>query len=63
VLGEETVIKWYADYPKKYSGARMAELAKSNGRRFALVDVVADDGTQAANSPSHESTDREVAMK
>jgi hypothetical protein len=41
MLGEETVVKWYSEYPKKYSGARMAELTKSNGRRFAHVDVVA----------------------
>jgi hypothetical protein len=41
LLGEETVVKWYSEYPTKYSGARMAELSKSNGRRFAQVDVVA----------------------
>lgn len=47
LFGEETVVKWYSEYPKKYSGARMAELSKSNGRRFAHIDVVAARSTQS----------------
>jgi hypothetical protein len=45
LMGEQTVMKWYSEYPKKYSGARMAELSKSNGRRFAHIDVVAASST------------------
>ncbi len=45
LLGEETVLKWYSEYPLKYSGPRMAELSKSNGRRFAQVDAVVASST------------------
>lgn len=34
-LGEATLMKWYAEYPKKYSNDRLAELSKD---RFAKVD-------------------------
>jgi hypothetical protein len=37
LLGEETVQRWYAEYPVKYSGSRMSELARDS-RRFAKVD-------------------------
>jgi len=37
LLGEETVKRWYAEYPVKYSGTRMSELARDS-RRFAKVD-------------------------
>jgi len=37
LLGEETVRRWYAEYPVKYSGTRMSELARDS-RRFAKVD-------------------------
>ena len=40
MLGEETVVRWYSVYAKKYSGGRMTELA-NDGRRFAKVDVEA----------------------
>jgi hypothetical protein len=40
LLGEETVVKWYGEYPEKYSGPRMAELTKTRGRRFALGEEV-----------------------
>jgi hypothetical protein len=37
LLGEQTVQRWYAEYPLKYSGTRMSELARDS-RRFAKVD-------------------------
>ena len=37
LLGEETVKRWYAEYPVKYSGTRMSELARDS-RRFVKVD-------------------------
>ncbi len=45
LLGEETVVKWYSQYPAKYSGARMAALSKSNGRRFTQVEAVEESST------------------
>jgi hypothetical protein len=52
LLGEDTVVKWYSEYANKYSGARMAELSKSNGRRFAQIDVVTASSTGSTGSPS-----------
>ena len=37
LLGEETVRRWYEEYPVRYSGTRMSELARDS-RRFAKVD-------------------------
>ena len=37
LLGEETVRRWYAEYPVKYSGTRMSELARDS-RRFVKID-------------------------
>jgi hypothetical protein len=55
LLGEETVVKWYSAYAQKYSGTRMAELAKADGRRFAKVDVeetdIAPAPVRAGNQP------------
>jgi len=48
LLGEETVVRWYSEYPKKYSGMRMAELTRTDGRRFALVEVDAEEDAAAA---------------
>lgn len=41
LLGEATVRKWYAEYPVRYSGARMVELMRSDGRRFTRAGTVA----------------------
>jgi hypothetical protein len=49
-LGRETVVKWYSEYANKYSGARMAELAKADGRRFANVQTAAPDAIRLSTA-------------